>query len=78
MIVYPNPSEDHYNIQVKSSNKYDKITISIADVTGKTIEVLSNLSPNQQITLGEKYAAGTYIAEIRQGQNKKVVKLIKL
>ncbi len=78
VLIYPNPSEHFYNIEAQSSNTFEKITVRITDITGKIMDIIPDISPNQSIMLGAKYAAGTYIAEISQGQNKKFFKLIKL
>ena len=48
------------------------------DVNGRVITVLKGLTVNSPIQFGKGYHAGTYIAEVMQGQFRKQVKLIKL
>jgi len=38
----------------------------------------SNVSVDETIQLGEQYKAGTYMVEVNQGNNIKVLKLVKL
>lgn len=76
--VSPNPSQSYYSIKIQSNNKYEKISVRITDVAGKTIETVSNVNAGDIIELGHHYHAGMYLAEITQGQQKKVLKLIKL
>ena len=47
-------------------------------IAGRVIESKTAISIGETIQLGEQYKAGTYIVEVRQGQNMKVLKLVKL
>jgi hypothetical protein len=56
----------------------ERFTVKVVDVNGRLIEVQQNLYTGQVIELGAKYTQGTYFAEVMQGTNRKVVKLIKI
>jgi len=73
----PNPSSDAFRIQVQS-NTTEKISISVSDILGKSIEQKLHLSPNTVITIGSAYQPGVYIVEVIQGTKRQQVKLIKL
>ena len=45
---------------------------------GRVVEVRKGLSANGTLTLGASYRPGIYIAEVLQGKEKVVLKLMKL
>jgi hypothetical protein len=74
----PNPSHNSFKLRVQSLNKFEKLSLRIMDITGRVIELKSNVSVDETIQLGEQYKAGTYMVEVNQGNNIKVLKLVKL
>ncbi len=76
--VYPNPSTTDFAIQV-ISNSAEPITVRLMDVLGHVLGVSSSIAKGSSIVkLGSNLRAGTYLAEVTQGANKQVVKLVKL
>lgn len=75
--VIPNPSRHHFSMRLQSSNKSDKINIRVMDIAGRLIEVVSAKKADEDVRFGQRYKAGIYIAEVTQGQQRKVVRLIK-
>jgi hypothetical protein len=75
--VSPNPTTHQFKMVVESESR-EPIQIRIYDVLGSRIDQLNNQNRNTVITLGDKYRGGTFFAEVLQGKNRKVVKLIKL
>jgi len=75
--VYPNPTNNYFTINIESANSSDKISVRLIDVVGRVMEVRDNLSGSQTIRMGEKLKTGYYIAEIRQGNESKLIKLMK-
>jgi hypothetical protein len=73
--VYPNPSASVFKILVQSSNE-EMIQVRVYDVQGRLITAIS--SPNKTIQFGNEIQKGIYFAQIKQGQQTVVVKLIKL
>jgi large repetitive protein len=75
--VYPNPTAYDFSIQVLSKSN-SPITIRILDLNGKVMSVGTAFSKGNNIKVGANLLGGTYIAEVIQGSNKQVVKLVKL
>ena len=74
--VYPNPSNDSFNLQINSSSE-DNVMIRIIDTNGRIIkEFISN--PKEIIRFGSELTSGLYFVEITQGMERKVVKAQKL
>jgi len=48
------------------------------DIAGRVIESKTGVTFGESIQLGKQYKAGTYLVEVRQGQNIKLLKLVKL
>lgn len=75
--VMPNPSSAYFTVQIVSNNTKDKIRLRVLDLNGREIEVKDNLSPRQRIQIGFNYRAGIYMAELIQGSQRIITKLIK-
>lgn len=75
--VYPNPSTYEFTIMVNSNNA-EPINIKILDVNGNVKSVQTVFAKSNIIKVGSNLPGGTYIAEIIQGENRRVLKLIKL
>jgi len=75
--VFPNPTNNYFTINIESANSSDKISVRLIDIAGRVLEVKDNLSGSQTIRMGEKLRSGYYIAEIRQGNESKLIKLLK-
>jgi hypothetical protein len=75
--AYPNPTTSDFTIQV-ISNSSEPVTVRLLDVTGVVKSVSMNNSKINTIKVGADLPGGTYFAEVIQGANKQMVKLIKL
>jgi Secretion system C-terminal sorting domain len=75
--VYPNPSAVEFTLQVISSSN-EPIWVRIIDMNGVVRSLNKVLSKTNIIKVGASLASGTYIAEVSQGKNKQVIKLVKL
>lgn len=73
--VYPNPTKDHFLLET-TIHSSEPISISITDVIGRRVDFVK-ISHRQIITFGNNLKAGVYFAEITQGKNRKLLKLIK-
>ena len=75
--VYPNPSSSYFTINIEASDNKEKISVRLIDVAGRVVEVRNNLTGDQVLKIGTNLKAGLYIAEIRQGNSSKQIKLLK-
>ncbi|MBS1609195.1 MAG: T9SS type A sorting domain-containing protein, partial [Bacteroidetes bacterium] len=73
--AYPNPSQTYFNLQVKSSNNSD-IEIKVFDMSGKQVDQMRGAA-YETYRFGNNLVAGTYIVEVRQGNEKITTKVIK-
>ncbi len=75
--VFPNPTAYDFSIQVMSKSN-EPVKIRILDINGKVLSVETVLSKANNIKVGSKLISGSYIAEVIQGSNRQMVKLVKL
>lgn len=78
IIAHPNPSNKYFIIELKTADIKSKIQLQVFDQMGRVVETRNQLMPGQFIKLGEKYRAGVYYVRMRQGNEEKELKLIKL
>jgi hypothetical protein len=76
IVAMPNPSAKGFMLNV-SGDAGSQLMLSVMDISGRIIET-KNLSTNQFIRIGDNYRAGMYFAEIMQGNERKIVKLVKI
>lgn len=76
--VLPNPSPVAFTLLIIGLNPAETATLRIMDIQGRILEQRTNISPSQRLTVGESFKAGIYFAEITQGSERKVIKLLKL
>jgi hypothetical protein len=75
--VAPNPTTTDFRMKVETSSN-TPIGIRLFDATGRVLATITGVQNNQTVTFGGNYIAGSYFAEVIQGNNHKTVKLIKL
>ncbi len=76
VIVANNPTHHSFELRVNTQGR-KKISMRLFDMSGRTIELKQNVMPGEIINIGGGYISGTYFAEIVQGENRKIVKLVK-
>jgi hypothetical protein len=74
--VTPMPTESFFTLRVSSTSKED-VKIKIYDVVGRQIEQFSG-TVDQSFRFGAMYMQGTYIVEVHQGNNVKVLQIVKI
>jgi hypothetical protein len=77
VVVSPNPSTTDFKLKI-SSSKHEPVNIKIFDVTGSLQSEIKGKYSGSEIRVGGQLKSGTYFAEIIKGNEKKLVKLIKL
>ena len=75
--VFPNPSAGEFSLQVISKSAAP-VQIKIMNMNGMVMSVSNVLSKANMIKVGANLLGGTYLAEVSQGTNKQVIKLVKL
>ncbi|MDZ4793675.1 MAG: lamin tail domain-containing protein [Bacteroidota bacterium] len=74
----PNPSSSEFTLSI-GTKSFEPVTIRILDVHGGEVSKQINLSAGSStIKVGSNLKTGFYFAEINQGTERKVVKLVKL
>lgn len=73
----PAGSSTPFRVKVLSNNLVDNIRVRVTEVTGKPIEIISTLRSGQTVDIGKAYVPGMYFMELQQGNQRKVVKLVK-
>lgn len=73
----PNPTNNNFNLNVRTNNLMDKITLQVTDMYGRIIET-RNVTANSIVRFGDQYRSGTYFVRIIQGKEHKEIKLVKL
>jgi hypothetical protein len=74
--AYPNPSVTDFRLVVESGSD-EPIHVRIIDLSGVVRSNLTHHSKEGSIVVGGKLNSGMYMAEITQGKNRKVIKLVK-
>ncbi len=74
--AWPNPSRQEFTLDITGSS-LEKVHIRVTNNYGQVIERMTTTS-NQIISLGENLQPGVYYVDVRQGETRKLVKLIKL
>lgn len=75
--AYPNPSASDFSILVNSTSTAP-ISVKLKDISGQVIKVFSTVAKGSLIKLGNDLRGGIYIAEVTQGANRQIVRLVKL
>lgn len=74
--VQPNPTAEHFTLSIHNENGIP-LSITVTDVLGRVIERKEGIPARSEVQLGTKYRAGVYFAEVIQGSQRVVVKMVK-
>ncbi len=74
--VMPNPSASYFNMIINSDDA-NPVTVRVLDIFGRLIEVHEKITSTGIIRLGLGWRGGTYFAEVIQGDQRKVVMIVK-
>ena len=77
VLVAPNPSSNRFQLNIASIHQ-EEVSIRITDISGRLVETVHRAATNSMIYIGEKLTPGMYFAEVSAGNERQVVKLIKL
>ncbi|WP_207510898.1 SBBP repeat-containing protein [Longitalea luteola] len=73
--AFPNAFTEYINLQWSGSDK--PVTITITDLLGRLVEKRTSLASSGTLQTGYQFRPGVYLAEIVQGPEKVVLKLVK-
>ncbi|CAN5779971.1 hypothetical protein BH10BAC3_BH10BAC3_01050 [soil metagenome] len=74
--VIPNPTSNYFTMVV-DSRSIEEYKLTVLDATGRIIEQKIYGIGNRNLEIGHNYLPGIYIAEIVQGNERKIIRLIK-
>lgn len=73
----PNPSSSQFQLVI-NSNDATPVTVRIVDIAGRIVETHQRIASSGVLRVGQNWIAGSYFAEVIQGTQRKVVKLVKV
>jgi len=73
--VFPNPSSNYFNLVIKG-NPVSSVTVRVLDISGRVVEKYEKIASTTVLKLGYQLRSGSYFAEVMQGSERKVVKII--
>ncbi|MEI6946850.1 LamG-like jellyroll fold domain-containing protein [Paraflavisolibacter sp. H34] len=71
-----NPSTTRFTLAISGGDN-SALTLRVFDLAGRMVEAKAGLAPNQTLQLGGHYRPGLYLAEVIQGNERRIVKLVK-
>jgi len=74
--AWPNPTEHYFTLNVQSDNLNDKVEIKVNDIMGRQVYITTGTT-NRNYQFGGNFVTGVYIVEVRQGDKRSTIKLIK-
>jgi len=75
--AFPNPSPGQFIIMTLSTSP-KPLSIAVTDNSGTLVESRSGLPATGLFFLGDRYTPGIYYLQVKQGNSKQTIKLIKL
>ena len=72
----PNPATTNFTLSIRSV-KQESVQVRVIDINGKTIYATKGL-PEQTYRFGQSFAPGMYLIEVRQGDEVKTLKAVKV
>ncbi len=73
----PNPAKGPFTVTINSGSQ-EKIRVRVMNIDGRVMEKKNNVAPNSTISLGSKFSPGNYYIEVVQGEERRVVKVVKM
>ncbi len=73
----PNPSRSTFKVTINGTNK-SPVQLRVTDIFGRVVEHYEKINSNTTVEIGHRLNGGTYFVEVIQGEQRKIVKLIKV
>jgi hypothetical protein len=74
--AYPNPTGHQFTLVLEGASN-EKVQVLVYDVVGRQVKMIERGDGSTPIRFGEDLKAGAYLVEVRQGDNRKTLKLVK-
>ena len=74
--VYPNPFASQFHMLIMSESS-ERIDMRIFTLTGQLLSETNGVATNTEVSLGDQFPAGVYFVEVKQGDVKKVLRMVK-
>jgi len=74
--AHPNPTEHQFTLYLEGGSN-EKVQLIVYDAIGRQVKKIEKGDGSGPISFGENLKVGIYIVEVRQGANRKTLKLIK-
>ena len=74
--AFPNPSDETFTVLPEGYDRNEKILVTVTDILGRIVYQATGTG-KPAFTFGKELKAGTYILQVVQGNEKKIIKLIK-
>jgi len=74
--AYPNPTENQFTLMLEGASN-EKVLVVVYDAVGRQVKKIERSDAGGTIRFGEDLKVGAYFVEVRQGENRKTIKLIK-
>ena len=74
--IHPNPYNNQFRVSI-SGNNDEMVSATLYDITGQVVEEKKGMPSDNDMTLGAGLARGVYMIKVTQGNNIKVMRVIK-
>jgi len=74
--AFPNPSGDEFNIYLEGASN-ETVSLTVYDALGRQVKKFEKEGGNIPIHFGRDLKGGIYILEVKQGENRRTIKLVK-
>ena len=77
IMALTNPSRSNFTLDISSDNS-QRVSVRFIDMFGRVVESRTNIQPNQTIQMGVSLRGGVYIIELRQGDEIRFTRVLKI
>ena len=75
--VSPNPTQNYFRLTL-TADRVTPASMRVMDIAGRVMEKRNNINPSENIIFGYQLKRGVYFVEVTQGNNRKLLKIIKM
>jgi hypothetical protein len=73
----PSTGASAFRLQIRSNDRVTPISLRVMDGSGRPVESRERLAVGSSVEFGRGYIQGMYFVEVQQGEQRKVLKLMK-